>query len=43
MDFGTNKTPIAVIKEGAFAGTYIRDIYSDVNVKWYKKSWKEFE
>ena len=27
MDFGTNKTPIEVIKEGAFGGTYFRDIY----------------
>ena len=42
MDFGANKTPIEVIKEGAFGGTYFRDIYSSVNGKWYKKSWKEF-
>ena len=26
MDFGVNKTPIEVIIEGAFGGTYIRDI-----------------
>ena len=31
-----------VIKEGAFEGTYFRDIYSSVNSKWYEKSWKEF-
>ena len=37
MDFGVNKTPIEVIKEGAFRGTYFRDIYSIVNGKWYKK------
>ena len=37
MDFGVNKTPIEVIKEGAFRGTYFRDIYSNVNGKWYKK------
>ena len=43
MDFGANKTPIEVIKEGAFGGTYFRDIYSSVNEKWYKKSWKEFD
>ena len=43
MDFGANKKPIEVIKEGAFAGTYFRDIYSSVNGKWYKKSWKEFD
>ena len=33
MDFGTNKTPTEVIKEGAFGGTYFRDIYSGVNSK----------
>ena len=42
MDFGANKTPVEVIKKGAF-GTYFRDIYSGVNGKWYKKSWKEFD
>ena len=30
MDFGTNKTPLEVIKEGAFGGTYFRDISSGV-------------
>ena len=43
MDFGTNKTPVEIIKEGAFTGTYFRDIYSGVNDKWYKNSWKEFD
>ena len=43
MDFSPNKTPIEVIKEGAFGGTYFRDIYSDINGKWYKKSWKKFD
>ena len=42
MDFGTNKTPVEVIKDGAFKGTYFRDIYSGVNGKWYRKSQKEF-
>ena len=42
MDFGANKTPVEVITEGAFTGTYFRDIYSAVNDKWYRKSWKEF-
>ena len=42
-DFGANKTPIAEIREGAFGGTYFRDIYSGINGKWYKKSWKEFD
>ena len=31
MDFGGNKRPIEVIKEGAFGGTYFRNIYSGVN------------
>ena len=43
MDFGANKTPIEVIKEGTFEGTYFRDIYSRVNGKFYKNSWKEFD
>ena len=43
MDFGANKTPVEVIKEGAFGWTYFRDIYSGVTGKWYKKSWKEFD
>ena len=43
MDFGTNKAAIDIIKEGAFGGTYFRDIYSCVNSKWHKNSWKEFD
>ena len=43
VDFGTNKTPVEIIREGAFGGTCLRDIYSGVNDKWYKKSWKEFD
>ena len=31
MDFGANKTPAEVIREGAFRGTYFRDIYSGIN------------
>ena len=42
MDFGANKTPIEIIKEGAFGGTYFRDIYSNVTGKWHKKSQEEF-
>ena len=41
MDFGANKTPAEIIKEGAFGGTYFRDF-----IQWYKsykKSWKEFD
>ena len=33
MDFSAYKTPIEIIKEGAFGGTYFRDIYSNVNKK----------
>ena len=43
MNFGANKISIEVIKEGAFGGKYFRDIYSGVNGKWYKKSWKDFD
>ena len=42
MNFSPNNTPIEVIREGAFGGTYFRDIYSGINEKWYKNSWKEF-
>ena len=45
MNFSPNKTPIEIITEGAFGGTYFRDIYSiysNINKKWYKNSWKEF-
>ena len=41
MDLGANKTPVEVIKEGTFGGTYFRDIYYGVNDKWYRKSWKK--
>ena len=36
MDFKQIKTSVEIIKEGAFGGTYFRDIYSGVNDKWYK-------
>ena len=47
MDFNPNKTQIEcnsieIIKEGGFAGTYVRDVYSNINKKWYKNSLKEF-
>ena len=42
MNFTPNKTPVEIISEGAFGGTYFRDIYSGVNGKWYRNSWKEF-
>ena len=42
MNFSPNKTPVEVTKEGAFGGTYFRDIYSGINEKWCKNSWKEF-
>ena len=39
--------PILVLlkpfKKGAFGGTYFRDIYSGVNDKIYRDSWKEFK
>ena len=33
MDFKSNKTPVEIIKAGAFGGTYFRDIFSAVNGK----------
>ena len=36
MDFRPNKTPIELTGEGAFGGTYFRDIYSGIDEKWYK-------
>ena len=41
MEFSLNKTPVEIIKESAFDGTYFRDIYSGINEKWNKNSWKE--
>ena len=43
MDFRPNITPTEVIKTGAFGGTYFRDIYSGINGKWCRKTWKEFD
>ena len=42
MNFSPNKTPIEIIKEGAFGGTYFKDIYSGINKKRLKNSCKEF-
>ena len=36
MNFNPRKTPIEIIKEGVFWGTYFRDIYSSITEKWYK-------
>ena len=43
MDLGASKTTVEIIREGAFGGTYFRDIYSCINGKWYRKFWKEFD
>ena len=37
MNFSINKTPVEVIKEGAFGGTCFRDIYSGIDGKWNRK------
>ena len=39
MECDANKTPVEVIKEGSFGGTYFRDIYSGVNEKRHRNSW----
>ena len=41
--FWCKKTSVEVIKEGTFGGSYFRDIFSGVNSKNYRKSWKEFD
>ena len=33
MSFNPSKTPVEIIKEGAFGGTYFIDIYSSINGK----------
>ena len=43
MDFKQNNVLVEIIKEGSFGGIYFRDVYSSVNNKWYKNSWKEFD
>ena len=43
MNFGANKTPVEVIKEGTLGGTYFRDTYFGVSGKWHRKLWKEFD
>ena len=43
MDFGANKTPVEIIKEGIFGGTCFKDIYSGANGRWQRKPWKEFD
>ena len=43
MDFSPNKKHVEIIKGGTFGCTYDGDIYSGINEKWYKKSWKEFD
>ena len=37
MDFCPNKKPIQIIREGAFGGTYFRDVYSNINKKMVQK------
>ena len=43
MGFKPNISPVEVIKKGVFGGTWFREIYSSVNDKFYKDSWKEFK
>ena len=43
MDFNLNVSPVELIKKGAFGRNYFRNIYSGVNDKFYKNSWKKFE
>ena len=34
MDFSLNKTPVEIIKEGAFGGSYFRNVYSNIDENW---------
>ena len=43
MKFNPNISPLDLIKKGAFGGTYFRNIYSNINNKFYKNTWKEFK
>ena len=43
MNFNSNNRTVEVTKEGAFGGTYFRDIYFSIDEKWYRKSWEEFD
>ena len=43
MDLIANKTPVEIIREGAFGGTYFRNNYYSVTGKWFKNSWREFD
>ena len=38
-----NPIPVEIIREKVFGGTCLRDIYTSVNEKRYKKSQKEFD
>ena len=43
MDFNPNVSLVEIIIKGAFGGTYFRNVYSKVNDKFYKDTWKEFK
>ena len=43
MKFRPIISPIDVIKKGAFGGTYFRNIYSNVNNKFYKNTGKNLK
>ena len=42
-DIHPNITPVEIVKKGAFGGAYFRDIYSGVNNRFSKNSWKEYK
>ena len=43
MNFVAIKTPVELIGEKGFGGISFRDIYSRVNKKWYRNSWRKFD
>ena len=40
VDFGTNKIPVEILKEGVFRETYLRKIYSKIIKRWYVDPWE---
>ena len=42
LEFKPNLSPKMIFQNGSFGGTYWREIYSDVTIKWYKNQHKKY-
>ena len=40
MEFSTNETPVAIVREVLFGKRFSRNIYPDVNGKWIRDIWR---